>query len=104
MAQRNEIGGALRSLDAGDASYLKYIALLAAFANQSQRMAPHSDLPTGDSPPPSDLLAADIDHARGAVLVHVGESIAQGAFTTGSALAPAFGFHSRGKFSTAASS
>ena len=75
MTQRNEVGGALGTLNRGDARDAEHVAFLRlAVADQRERRGQHPDRAARDRDALSFLLAADVDHVRVAGGVEMGKS------------------------------
>ena len=65
MAQRNEIGRALRALDGGNARDTEHVALARiAGANERERGGGHRDAAAGARETIGYILGGDIDHVR----------------------------------------
>ena len=74
MAQRNQIGRALRALNGGDAGDAEHVAFLCrAGANQCQRFRLHPDGAARDGDAMRAVLAADVNHVGLSGAVEMGE-------------------------------
>ena len=74
VAERDEIGGALRRHDTGDARHGEHIALgNGLIADGGKRGSIDGDMPLGHGFAPGCRLGRDIDHAGGALVVEMGE-------------------------------